>query len=124
MRHRTETTADIILPVAKAPDQKNVFELPLNDKTLFPVSELDLHKYSELYPNVDISQEFRKMIGWLDANPAKRKTKKGIKRFINSWLIRQQDKGRNSAKSNNLGGKSALEVLLEQERAKERIIGE
>ncbi|MDY3987763.1 MAG: hypothetical protein SOY88_00180 [Massilioclostridium sp.] len=120
----TETTADIILPGAKAPDQKNVFELPLNDKSLFPVSELDLQKYSELYPNVDISQEFRKMIGWLDANPAKRKTKKGIKRFINSWLSRQQDKGRYSVKSNNLGGKSALEVLLEQERAKERIICE
>ena len=58
-----ETTADIMLTGAKAPDQKTVFELPLNDKSLFLVSDLNLHKYTELYPNVDISQEFRKMIG-------------------------------------------------------------
>jgi len=33
------------------------------------------------------------MKGWLDANPAKRKTKKGILRFVNTWLSKEQDKG-------------------------------
>ncbi len=33
------------------------------------------------------------MTGWLDANPTKRKTARGIKRFVNSWLARAQDKG-------------------------------
>ena len=34
------------------------------------------------------------MAGWLDANPSKRKTKRGILRFVNGWLAREQDKGR------------------------------
>ena len=32
------------------------------------------------------------MKGWLNSNPTKRKTRRGIKRFINSWLAREQDK--------------------------------
>lgn len=38
-------------------------------------------------------QELRKMRGWLDANPTKRKTSRGIRRFVNSWLSRSQDEG-------------------------------
>lgn len=33
------------------------------------------------------------MKGWLDANPTKCKTKKGILRFVNTWLSKEQDKG-------------------------------
>lgn len=48
-----------------------------------------------MYPAVDIIQELRKMVGWLDSNPTKRKTKRGISRFINNWLASAQDKGGN-----------------------------
>ena len=34
------------------------------------------------------------MKSWLDSNPSRRKTKKGILRFVNSWLSKEQDKGR------------------------------
>lgn len=71
----------------------SVIELILNDKSLFPVHQEDIDLWTELYPSVDIMQELRKMKGWLDSNPTKRKTKNGIKRFINSWLSREQDKG-------------------------------
>ena len=53
-----------------------------------------MDEWSELYPAVDVMQELRKMAGWLDANPSKRKTKRGILRFVNGWLAREQDKGR------------------------------
>lgn len=33
------------------------------------------------------------MIAWLDSNLTKRKTRKGIERFINNWLARTQDSG-------------------------------
>lgn len=71
----------------------SVIELILNDKSLFPVHQDDIDLWTELYPSVDIMQELRKMKGWLDSNPTKRKTKNGIKRFINSWLSREQDRG-------------------------------
>ena len=70
-----------------------VIYLTLNDKSQFPVSEKDLEQWQELYPAVDVTQELRKMKGWLDANPTRRKTKSGIRRFINGWLAKEQDKG-------------------------------
>lgn len=70
-----------------------VISLPLNDGTFFDVSENDRAKWSQLYPNVDVLQQLRNMAGWCDANPTKRKTRGGIKRFITAWLAREQDKG-------------------------------
>jgi hypothetical protein len=70
-----------------------LFSMILNDGTEHGVTESDIDEYSNLYPAVDVEQEIRKMIGWLNANPAKRKTRRGIRNFINGWLSREQDKG-------------------------------
>ena len=71
-----------------------VIEFILNDKTYYPITQKQVDKWSELYPNVDIMQQLRKMCGWLDANPRNRKTKGGILKFVNGWLAREQDKHR------------------------------
>ena len=70
-----------------------VCQIMLNDKSLYPVFQADVDKWAELYPAVDILAELRKMAGWCDANPSKRKTKGGIQRFINGWLAKEQDRG-------------------------------
>ena len=70
-----------------------VFTLPLNDNTNYEVTQSEIDEYSELYPAVDVKQEIRGMIGWIKANPTRRKTRRGIKRFMNSWLSRSQDQG-------------------------------
>lgn len=44
-----------------------------------------LHEYELKYKD-----EYQ-LIGWLNANPTRRKTKRGILRFINSLLSREQD---------------------------------
>ena len=77
----------------QAADAPPVISLPLNDGTFYDVSENDRAKWSQLYPNVDVLQQLRNMAGWCDANPTKRKTRGGIKRFITAWLVREQDKG-------------------------------
>ena len=77
----------------QAADAPPVISLPLNDGTFYDVSENDRAKWSQLYPNVDVLQQLRNMAGWCDANPTKRKTRGGIKRFITAWLAREQDKG-------------------------------
>lgn len=70
-----------------------LFELPLNKKdTSRSVTATEVSDFKSLYPNVDIEQELRKMIGWLNGNPRKRKTASGIDRFIHSWLAKEQDK--------------------------------
>lgn len=83
----------ILCAEPQAADAPPVISLPLNDGTFFDVSENDRAKWSQLYPNVDVLQQLRNMAGWCDANPSKRKTRNGIKRFITSWLAREQDKG-------------------------------
>ena len=74
------------------PSEPAVITLTLNDKSQFPVTETDIRNWQELYPSVNILQQLRNMKGWLDANPSKRKTKAGIRRFINGWLSKEQDK--------------------------------
>lgn len=69
-----------------------VISIILNDKTEYPITEADIEGWKDLYPAVDVLQELRKMKGWADANPTKRKTKAGIKRFINAWLSKEQDR--------------------------------
>ena len=70
-----------------------IITLTLNDKTEYPVTDEQVEEWTKLYPVVDVMQELRKMKGWLDANPSKRKTKNGILRFINNWLSKEQDRG-------------------------------
>lgn len=77
----------------KPDDTPVIISLLLNDKTEYGVTKSYIDELAELYPAVDIIQELRKMRGWLDSNPDRRKTRRGVKRFINSWLSREQDKG-------------------------------
>lgn len=68
-------------------------ELPLNDKSRFAVTAEQAAEWAALYPAVDVMQELRKMRGWLDANPSRRKTRAGILRFVTGWLAKEQDRG-------------------------------
>lgn len=77
--------------------------LPLNTGELYSVFQTDVDSWAALYPNVDVMQQLRSMIGWLDANPKKRKTAQGIKKFINSWLSREQDNGSKAPSYNKIG---------------------
>lgn len=88
--------------------------LALNDKTYFEPEQVDIDNWKELYQNCDVEQELRAMAGWLDANPTRRKTKKGIKRFIANWLARAQDKG-GSPLARASGGKKTLRDMSTDE---------
>lgn len=74
------------------PHEPNCFiTLLLNDKSEYTVTMESVKEYKELYPSVDVEQALRSMKGWCISNPAKRKTRSGICRFINSWLAREQN---------------------------------
>ena len=71
---------------------KDKDKLPLISGALYPVYPADIAHWKQLYPSVDIRKELRKMLGWLEANPTRQKTAKDIKRFVASWLAKEQDK--------------------------------
>jgi len=68
----------------------------LNTGEEWQADDADIIQWQKTYPAVDVFAELAKMESWLDANPAKRKTSKGIKRFVNAWLSRAQDRGGSS----------------------------
>lgn len=100
----------------QAADAPPVISLPLNDGTFFDVSENDRAKWSQLYPNVDVLQQLKNMAGWCDANPTKRKTRGGIKRFITAWLAREQDKDGKSPQNKPFVGGDVFAEMLEEEK--------
>ena len=65
----------------------------LKDGTHWEPGDEDIIAWQRSYSDVDIYAELGAMESWCDANPSKRKTKKGIKRFINAWLNRARDQG-------------------------------
>ena len=70
-----------------------IIEIPTNrNGEYYPVTQKMVDDWQELYPNVNILQELRKAKGWSLSNQAKRKTFKGMSRFLNSWFSREQDK--------------------------------
>lgn len=81
-----------VCPEANKFSPAPVIEIVLNDGSNYQVSETDYAYYMQLYPAVDIMSELRKMAGWCYSNAKNRKTRRGIQRFINSWLSREQDR--------------------------------
>ena len=69
--------------------------IPLNDKSFYDVPLDKIVLWKESYPAVDVEQELKKMVAWSHSNPTKCKTRRGVDRFINNWLAKEQDKGGN-----------------------------
>ena len=94
-----------------------IFEILLNDGSSYQVTQSEVDQNSTLYPGIDILQEYRKMQGWAIANQARRKTKRGIKAFINSWLSRAQDSvGQHSRASPQGQQRSSYKPLVQRQQ--------
>ena len=77
------------------PPEPVFIKIPLVDKTEFDVTESMVKDFSEAYPAVDVEQALRSMRQWCIANSTKRKTRRGVLKFITGWLEREQNKGGN-----------------------------
>ena len=93
-----------------------VMPMLLNDGSTYIPDDKDVIAWQRTYKAVDVNQELAAMESWLDANPTRRKTKRGIKRFINQWLARAQDRGGSpmvKAKTDNLRNRSVEDALAD-----------
>lgn len=68
-----------------------VAAIPLNTGAEWRPKISDYESFCKLYPGVDVEKEINKMAAWCMSNPTKRKTQKGIMRFVNNWLSKAQD---------------------------------
>jgi hypothetical protein len=95
-------------PKKKPEPTPSEFNLLLSDNTTYNVPQENIEVYRGLYPGVDVEQQLRNMAGWCMSAGPNRKTRRGIKKFITGWLIREQDKaskkgGRNGANRSGAG---------------------
>lgn len=90
MTSHNTTSTDISIEAA----DPTLISLECTGDKLFHVKQSFIDQIRELYPGVDIMTELRKMKAWLITNRTKRKTQRGLPRFINTWLSKAQDDGK------------------------------
>ena len=71
--------------------------LPLKDGTEYEISAESFEEFVNAYPAINVLSEMRKMRAWCLSNPANRKTRRGIMKFVNGWLGRAKPESSNSA---------------------------
>ncbi len=52
-----------------------------------------VEEYRKTYDTLDVEQELKKARQWLSDNPGRRKTARGMTRFLGNWLSRAADRG-------------------------------
>jgi uncharacterized protein YdaU (DUF1376 family) len=94
-RENTSSLRSDVCPETEksAPASPTVIELPTVNGDMVSICEADVAEWSEAFPAVNVRQQLAAMRSWLNANPKNRKTSKGMKRFVVSWLTRDQDRG-------------------------------
>ena len=80
-------------PEPEKPPQDSSIQIPLNDNSFYVVPLEKIDEWKDAFPAVDIECQLKRMAAWCNANPKRRKTKKGVQRFIVNWLSDNQDKG-------------------------------
>lgn len=95
------------------------YKIILLDKSFYEIPLEKLNFWKESYPAVDVEQELRSMAAWADANPTRRKTRRGIEKFINGWLIRSQKEQLSSSEKET--DKNGTETIQNPEEDPERI---
>lgn len=64
----------------------------LKDGSLHEIPSSDIAMLRRVFPEVDLAREFAKLALWCEANPRKRKTKRGARRFYVSWISRAAER--------------------------------
>jgi hypothetical protein len=66
-------------------------EIILKSGESYKPDESFIAQLAELYHRINVSDELKKIAGWNLSNPTRRKTKRGIKKHINTWFTKAND---------------------------------
>lgn len=81
-----------------------------------------LDGWAAVFPGLAVLAECRKALAWLEANPGRRKTARGMPRFLYAWLERAQNRPRPSPAPGPRPDRPTVGDLFRQE--KERLAGD
>lgn len=75
------------------------FQFPCQDKSMYCPPMPLVRDFILAFGEEHVRREFLKARSWLVANPEKRKTQRGMSRYLNAWLCRQAGMERTPLKS-------------------------
>lgn len=78
------------------------------DGTSWQLSEAQAAEWATLFPHLDVLAEARKALAWLMANQGRRKTARGMTKFLVGWLSRAQNGG-----GRQMAGNSGMSKVTE-----------
>ena len=67
--------------------------IPITGDKEFIVTQEFVDTLEAAYPAVDVPLTLREIRAWCISNPARRKTARGVKRFLNAWCSKEQNNG-------------------------------
>lgn len=112
--------SDAHAPSAQPPDvpqvEPTVACIPLSDGTEFAVPESLVREYEMAYPGVNVFGELAKARAWCLSNPKQRKTRNGVRRFLNSWLDRAQNNATRASPVSGAGRAMTARQIEAEER--------
>ncbi|GIV51540.1 MAG: hypothetical protein KatS3mg038_2061 [Candidatus Kapaibacterium sp.] len=80
------------LPVVAIPEEIAALEFACQGpQKVWTMDGRTWHALTTAYPAIDVAAEVRKAWCWLAANPSRRKTARGMSRFLANWMARAAD---------------------------------
>lgn len=64
----------------------------LNDGSEWRPTVADINEWRKFYTGIDVVRELGRMRQWCISNPSKRKTPRGVRRFVTNWLDSEQNR--------------------------------
>jgi hypothetical protein len=84
-------------PAASVPPDPVLLQFPVThrkgESTHWPFTRGNLTDLSSTFPALDVLAESRKALGWVNSNPHRKKTARGMSKFLFGWMSRAQDRG-------------------------------
>lgn len=90
------------------------YSLPCEDGSEYTYPEKYLATARKAYPLVDIPLQIVRARAWLEANPTKKKTRRGMTKFLNSWLDDKQQRAEASRAKDAPPQTTGSEITAEQ----------
>lgn len=76
--------------------------------TSWVLTEPQVIAWQSSYPGLDVLAEARKALAWVEANPGRRKTTRGMAAFLVNWFNRSTDRGGSQQRSASPDGLSRI----------------
>lgn len=94
---------ELIAPTSNDIDAEVFDKMPCLENHYYTIHMQEVKTYKKRFPAVDVEQELRNAITWIESNPKNRKTISGAKRFLTNWLIKAQNRSRAYSERNKSG---------------------